>query len=408
MTPSPQRTGEGALSLRVLAGDRRFWLHLLLFTLLNAVLYGWIVLEHRRVQFHRVNYTANAYHHIADPRITDPGAFRLLTALDQWDAQWFTRIADEGYRPYRGELGTTTEGRTEAYSYAFFPLYPLLLRAVNALVGAVETSAFLVTQVLLLAGFASVYWLVARWYSADLAVRTAWLLFLHPFSIFYRSYFSEGLFLLLLVLALDALRLERLVRAGVTVGLLAATRLVGVAGGVALALQALPAWRSGRLAARKAVVALAAVAAPVAAYALLCWIQTGNPLFFMKVRSAWYWGHMPPFATLRTMLNFASIPWHGMHYSRVDVLSIVLSGVLLALARKWLPRSWWTFSLLLWLIPIFTTDTMSAARYQVVNLPLFVFAAEKLPSPWYELLLGGCAAALFAVSLYFVNWYWIG
>jgi hypothetical protein len=408
MSASDPDRADPALGLKALLGDRRFRVHLVLFCLVNAALYAWMALGHSLVRFHGVNYRANSYHYLPDPRIIDPRSFHLLSALNQYDAQWFTRIADEGYKEYRPGPGAAKDEPPHRLSFAFPPLYPMLIGAATMVVGSVELGAFIVAQVLLLAGFASIYWLVSRWYTGALAARTAWLLFLHPFSIFYRSYFSEGLFLVLLVITLDAMRLERFVRAGVSIGLLAVTRLVGGVSGLALVLQALPAWLAGRLGAKKALRAAVAALLPIGLYALLCYAKTGNPLFFVKVRAEWFWGYPPPLATLRTMSYFATIPWHGFHYSRIDVLSIVLSGVLLLYARRWLPRYWWYFSLFLWVIPILTTDTMSASRYQVVNLPLFLYAADKLPTRWYVGVAVLSAGALLVVSLYFVNWYWIG
>ncbi len=54
-----------------------------------------------------------------DGRAVDPGWQNLLDAWQRWDADWFLRIAGEGYDPGNG-------------SAAFFPLYPLLVRAVAA------------------------------------------------------------------------------------------------------------------------------------------------------------------------------------------------------------------------------------------------------------------------------------
>jgi len=94
-------------------------------------------------------------------------------------------------------------------SYAFAPLLPLLIAAVNLVLHNVLLSAFVTAQLILLAIFWLVYWLVARWYDERLAARTVWLLLLYPFSVVYRGYFSEGPFLLLLVAFMNASRQRR-------------------------------------------------------------------------------------------------------------------------------------------------------------------------------------------------------
>src|SRR5262249_28978978 len=49
---------------------------------------------------------------------TSPGLHNIVDGTDRWDALWFERIASEGYR-------------SQDASAAFFPGYPLAIRAVD-------------------------------------------------------------------------------------------------------------------------------------------------------------------------------------------------------------------------------------------------------------------------------------
>ncbi len=49
---------------------------------------------------------------------SSPGIHNIVDGTDRWDALWFERIAREGYRP-------------DDASAAFFPGYPLAIRAVD-------------------------------------------------------------------------------------------------------------------------------------------------------------------------------------------------------------------------------------------------------------------------------------
>ena len=55
-------------------------------------------------------------------RLAGDVAARLMNPWANWDGQWYVRIAADGYR--------------RAYSEAFFPLYPLLVRTVRPLAGS--------------------------------------------------------------------------------------------------------------------------------------------------------------------------------------------------------------------------------------------------------------------------------
>jgi Gpi18-like mannosyltransferase len=68
----------------------------------------------------------------------------------RWDTGFYLSIADEGYR-YQG---------VDLPSVAFFPLLPLLIRAVTPLTGDSLTAGLLVTNLALLAAVIFLYRLV--------------------------------------------------------------------------------------------------------------------------------------------------------------------------------------------------------------------------------------------------------
>lgn len=107
-----------------------------------------------------------------------------------WDSSWYMRIAEEGYRFTPGEQS----------SVAFFPVYPLAIRAVEVLGPNVYQAGVLVT---LLCGPLALM-LFLRWarfrVEEPLALQAALLLALYPFTFFlYGVMYSDALFLLLVV-----------------------------------------------------------------------------------------------------------------------------------------------------------------------------------------------------------------
>jgi len=392
---------EPSLSLSGLFHIKRFRMHFLAFFIFNLFLFAWMGLGHGLVNFDKKDYVDNAFHHVRDSRVDNPRSFNLLRALGQYDSQFYLSIADKGY-------STKPPTRAETQTYAFSPAYPILISGVHFFIPSLELSALLVSQAVLLLCFVLLYWSVIRWHSFELAAKSAWLLFLWPFSIFFRGYFSEGVFLAFLIIFLNAIRSKKWFAAALGAGLLVLTRFVGIAAILVLALMLLQEWRLRKIRLAPVLGYLALALGPMALFMLYCLVKTGNPLFFIKVRSLWYVPYPIPFASLHAIVNFWSQRWHLFHSSKLDILSILLAGLIIFKSRHWLPRSWWYTSLLLWLIPIIISDTMSASRYQVVNLPLFIYAAYAMPRYVYRTVITLSALGLILVSIYFVNWYWIG
>ncbi len=65
------------------------------------------------------------------PGITGPSEDDVDLALS-WDAQWYQRIADDGYP---SDLPVGPDGRVQQNPWAFYPLFPLTARYVGALTG---------------------------------------------------------------------------------------------------------------------------------------------------------------------------------------------------------------------------------------------------------------------------------
>jgi hypothetical protein len=154
----------------------------------------------------------------------DSSGNALLEALTQWSAQWHLEIASRGYRydPQRQS------------AVAYFPAYPMLVRAVRWGTGLSLQAAGLVVSHVLLFG---ALWLLAfyvrqRLPDAPPRLRCLALLALglFPTGVFLRAAYTESLFLFLCLAAM--LGMERrwpLVAVAGIVGAVTAARPVGVA-----------------------------------------------------------------------------------------------------------------------------------------------------------------------------------
>jgi hypothetical protein len=142
-----------------------------------------------------------------------------LQVWDRWDSIWFLRIAEHGYQwSLHGKPAT-----------AFFPLYPLLIRA-GTLCGVPALAVAIIISNL---AFAGVLFYLYRLNAPRLgrrAVRISlWIVALFPTAVFTAAPYSESLFLLCAVLSLTAAEARHGPLSGTWTAVAIATRSVGVA-----------------------------------------------------------------------------------------------------------------------------------------------------------------------------------
>src|SRR2546421_307868 len=119
------------------------------------------------------------------PALTAPagGLGRIvLPPLARWDAVWYLRVANSGYR----------DGGPET---AFFPLYPALARGLGEFAGgsraAVLVAAYLVSLAAFLAALVLLYRLASLELGRQLAGRVLLLLALFPAALYFGAPYSE-------------------------------------------------------------------------------------------------------------------------------------------------------------------------------------------------------------------------
>jgi hypothetical protein len=210
-----------------------------------------------------------------NPRLVPGSGGPIVSSLTSWDGWWYLGIARNGYHaaPVSGLY----------HDYAFFPLYPALVRVL-----ALATPAFdgLIAVLLANALFLIALWLFYRLTAAVLdEERALWacvLLCLFPFSWVFSMAYGESLFLALSLASLLAAERGRAGWASVLASLAGLTRLPGVLLIVPLALVL---WR--RAGDRRALAWLALVPIGAALFTLYVGQLTGNLGAYEAAQSAW-------------------------------------------------------------------------------------------------------------------------
>ncbi len=315
-----------------------------------------------------------------------------------WDAGWYETIARHGY---------AGAGHS---SLRFFPLVPLLTRALSYVPGVgVGTALVVVANVSAFVGVVLLV-LLARRETGDtsLARRAAWLMCLAPPAFTQVMGYAEGTFVALSVGTMLALRARAWWWAA-ALGLAAATtRPLGVLLVVPAAIEGLRGLREaplGRAGAR-----IAAVAGPAVGFcAFLGWVgwRYGDVLAPLKVQQqgARRGTVADP---LRTLAHDASLLVHGQHIgSALHLPWAVLALALLALAlRRW-PASFSAYAAAVLVVALTASNLDGFERYALSAFPLVLAGASVTSAPRLErtvLSLAAAGLALYAL-LAFTNLY---
>ena len=337
------------------------------------------------------------------PPVT-PGWHNAVTSFERFDGLWFLRIATGGYRDGDG-------------SAAFFPGYPLLIRAVSPLVGGHPlAAALLVSNAAALGAMVVLYFLTAAEITERVARRTVLYLAVFPTSFFLLAPYSEATFLLLVLLSLWEARRSRWWVAGAAGIAAAATRNIGVLLVLPLAAEAIHQRREGRPGSTAA--RLAWAAAPVAGLVVYLgyWQATAGD-WLAPIHQQANWQRAAAFAPATLVEGTrAAFRYPGLYpggYHLLDWLVVapaVAAAVWVALRTRPVYAVYTWVSILAPLSFVFAPRPfMSVPRFLLAVFPvLWAPAVLAERRPWIHGAVVAASATLLGVlTLLFVNWYYV-
>lgn len=329
----------------------------------------------------------------------------------RWDAEWYVSIARDGYSWH-------ADRRAEQQSIAFFPGYPLLMRAGGGVLGLVATTlqrpslfgtdaarllwgGVLVSIICFALALENVYALaLLDSGSATVANRAVLLLACYPFALFLGVAYSESAALLGMTSMTLAWRRARFGRAavwGVFAGLVRSN-------GWTLSGAFLLEWFVTRRHAR-ALPRAAAAMGPVVGLALVCafmYALTDNPLEWVAAQKAWV--GEPGVLTFLTR-RAASVMELGVvgHVRRdtVDAMAVACVAFMLALAVRFAVRRELLYAALIvgYLAPALAIDLPSLGRLTTVLFPAFIAVASMAGR-----VSGVVVAVIFATGQVWLAW----
>lgn len=263
-----------------------------------------------------------------------PASPSYLQYATFWDAGWYRDIATFGYPTV---LPVDAAGHVQSNPWAFMPVYPGLVRAIQDVTGAPFDAAGVAVSLVAGAGAVLVlHRLLSRSLSPSATMTAVVIVCVAPVSPMFQIAYAESLQTLLLLTALLLLVERRYALLAPVAVVMALTRPLGLAFALALLLHGVhrlatarrdpfPPGERARL-----VLATTAAGAAGAAWPVVAWIRTGSITAYTDTELSWraaYVGyrHLVPFEAWFDAGDF----WIGGVAGTVAVLGVVAAFVLI-------------------------------------------------------------------------------
>jgi hypothetical protein len=361
-----------------------------------------------------------------DPsRLTMPFGYfgnLLVSPLARWDSVWYLQIAQSGY--------DHVQSRT-----TFFPLYPLMVRAVGFVIRSDLIAGVLISLVCFGVALTVLFKLVALELGDERARICVILVAFFPMAYYFSAVYTESLFLALSIGCVYQARLGRWASAGVLGALAAASRNSGIVLVVPIVLLYLYGPRADRPPAlarargaldrlkprypiSPSVAWVLLVPVGLGAYLLFLAISTGHALSPFTQEKLWFHHFDGPFGgvwdgivaawgALRQLIHGSQSPAYfapaggGFPEAGQNLMLfgfLVGGAIALVGAFRRLPFAYPAYALASLALPLSSPVTFeplrSLPRYEAVLFPLFMWGAAWVHRRRLELKAVGCFAVL--------------
>jgi len=388
--------------------DRKIWRLVGLFLIFKIVLLLFVWTCSDLIPFSQYDYDNNSDHFYGQEQSD------LELRLSPYDGPQYLNIAYYGYEKMAKE---------DPKIYAFFPLYPFLIRIFSPLTANNYTVAgLLISFVCHFLGVIYFYRLILLDSDEKTARNSVKYFLIYPTAIFFLAVYTEALFFLLSILVFYLIRKRNWWLAGLFGLLGAISRPPGILLLVPFVIEYLIYLKEIRIQglldffkkSRANFLSAALIPAGLLAYFYYVYLTTGDLFFYFKALDYWGRNNISFLNVPRTvydhLANFNQLNLHSFHSSQIDVVFGLFFLLLVPLMLKYLRFSYWIYAFLLLALPLSSNDTMSLTRYLSVSFPHFILLGilGRKQKYWdlFATLSFILLTALFSIA--FFNWYWIG
>jgi len=303
---------------------------------------------------------------------------------------------------------------------AFFPLYPILIRALTRITGSTSISGLLIANLSFFVALFYLYAITKQDYDDNTAGRAVFYIAAAPSAFFFSTVYTESLFLLFVTAGFYYARKSKWLFACLAGVLASATRINGVLVGAFILFEAF--WQKGIRffpkpwsarsqidllrkdigilpQAKKGILAAILSLLGLAAYMAYLYREFGDPLAFLHVQENW--GRSVGFDWLLRVLQD--------HSQKLDILfTIIFIPIVIITFFKFRP-SYGLFTLLSFMIPLVSGSLLSMRRFVIVIVPCYILLALWGKKQWVDRLIIGISLPMQAYFVVlFSHWYFAG
>lgn len=341
------------------------------------------------------------------------GLPNYIWGFGNFDGVHYLKIAYEGYKA--------------AFSQAFFPLYPMLIRFLNVLPRDLSLdpryfvdpsffyTGFILSNLFFLGFLLLFYKLLRLDYSQKVARLSLILVLVFPTSFYFGSIYTESLFLFLTVWAIFSFRTRKYLLAGTLAGLASATRIIGILIPIIFLIEMF--LNRKKINAKELVnqvVSLFLTPLGLIAYMFYLNKNFGDSLLFLTSQSGFGAGRSAePFILLpqvvyRYIKMILTVEPKSLLFFNVNLellFTLIPLGLFIIFYKK-IRLSYLWFSLLALILPTLTGTLSSMPRYVLVAFPFFPLLAEIGSKNYKYVMVGTVIIQIILLSM-FIRGYWV-
>jgi Dolichyl-phosphate-mannose-protein mannosyltransferase len=321
----------------------------------------------------------------------------ILQVLTSWDGAWYYKIIRDWY-PTSIPVDVTYN-MPEARA-AFFPMYPMIVRAANVVLPGGDVFAGVFVNFVLGAVAVWLVGLLAReLFGQNVGYRAMLLMAFFPGSVALSLTYSEATLITVAAACLLMLQRRQWLAAGVLAAIGSATRPNGVALIVACAVAALIAikddreWRS----------LIAPVLAPIGfvSFQLYLYARTDEWAWFRVQREAWDEGASFGFTAIKNTFEAFIHPLASPTDIITAVSVVATVALLVVLYKRRLPWPMMAFVFVVLVLMVLPSTVTARPRFVYTAFPLFIAAAAWWPDEHEEgwgLTIALCTAGIVTLT----------
>ena len=309
-----------------------------------------------------------------------------------FDGEHYLWISQHGYR---------------GFEYAFFPMYPMLIRVVNLVFQDPVFSGLLVSNVAFFIFLYLLYKLMLENFSRSEVWRGIILMLAFPTAFFMGADYSESVFLALSVGFFLALLKKNFFWIGVLGAMTTLTRVVGLTVGVVVFFYWLKSgFRNSRYLFCGIVILIAFIGVMVFNF-----LETGDAIAFASAQSHFNASRsatnlvLPLRVGYRYIKIFLTADVWSLQYLIAVIEFVATSAAFLSIALFWrrMKAEYLIWCIGVLIIPVVTGTLSSMPRYVLAAFPLWFYIASKLKGVFYWIVVSAMFVLQIVLLVLFAN-----